>query len=135
MPGDGGQGHGLLVEDRVDWHSLERQTPWIIPTLRRVVEECAVNARRHGRSRSMIVEVMHAGEQLTLRCEDDGCGPGDSMAKGLGSRLFDEICADHAGEWALSRHGEATCFTLSLRVAELGDAREDASHRCPSDAP
>ena len=123
---DSNKNLGLRVEDRVDWPALERRTPWIIPTLQRVVEECAVNARRHGGSQSMIVEITEATDRLTLRCEDDGCGPPTSITKGLGSKLFDEICADHDGQWSLSRHGDTTSFALSIRVRETGSIGGDA---------
>ena len=127
---DRNQDLGLRVDDRVDWPSLERRAPWIIPTLQRVVEECAVNARRHGGSRSMIVEINEAPDRLTIRCEDDGRGLATTITKGLGSKLFDEICADRDGEWSLSRRGGATCFELSLQVGEAGTLDGDAyAHR------
>lgn len=124
---------GLRVEDRVDWLALERRAPWIIPTVRRVVEECAVNARRHGGSQSMIIEITEATDRLTLRCEDDGRGPPTLMTKGLGSKLFDEICADYDGQWSLSRRGDTTSFALSIRVrtgsigGDAGDPRSPES--------
>lgn len=118
--------HGLRIDDRVDWLLLERRAPWIIPALQRVIDECAVNARRHGGSRSMLVEITEASDRLTLRCEDDGRGLPARMTKGLGSKLFDEICADLEGEWSLSRRGGATCFALSLRVMEARDTGCDA---------
>ena len=123
---DTNQDLGLSVDDRVDWPSLQRRTPWLIPTLQRVVEECAVNARRHGGSRSMIVEITEAPDRLTIRCTDDGRGLPATITKGLGSRLFDEICADRDGEWSLSRRGNETCFALSLRVKDPHNGEGDA---------
>lgn len=74
----------------------------------------------------MIVEITEATDRLTIRCTDDGRGLPATITKGLGSRLFDEICADRDGEWSLSRRGNETCFALSLRVKDPHNGEGDA---------
>ncbi len=108
---------GFVVDDRIDWQELDERAPWIVPKFRLVIEECVINARRHGRGSEMTIDVVQGPQRLTLHCEDNGFGVDDQAPKGLGSRLFDEICADHHGEWSLHRSGDRTMFVLSVRFA------------------
>ena len=107
---------GLEITDRVDWPALRRQDPVIARELRRVVDECAVNARRHGQATSMRVYLTREAGRMTLHCDDDGIGISDELVGGLGSRLFDEVCSLHQGTWALSRASVGARFALTLEA-------------------
>ena len=106
---------GLELRDEVDWEALRTSLPIIAPKLIRVMEECAVNARRHGGASSLRVFVTYADGCIALNCHDNGSGVPSKLAKGLGSRLFDEICAAHQGHWSLKRIESVTEFSMSLR--------------------
>jgi glucose-6-phosphate-specific signal transduction histidine kinase len=108
---------GLVVDDRIDWQQLDELAPWIVPKFRLVIEECMINARRHGQGSEMTIHVVEGPQRLTLHCEDNGFGVDAQAPKGLGSRLFDEICADHLGGWSLQRSGDRTMFVLSVQLA------------------
>ncbi|MFZ4486339.1 MAG: hypothetical protein ACOYO9_07095 [Candidatus Nanopelagicales bacterium] len=110
----------FVVDDRIDWQQLDNRAPSIVPKFRLVIEECIINARRHGHGSEMTIHVVEGQHRLTLHCEDNGFGVDAQAPKGLGSRLFDEICADHLGEWSLQRSGERTMFVLSVQLAPPG---------------
>jgi hypothetical protein len=122
---------GLVVDDRIDWQQLDERAPWIVPKFRLVIEECMINARRHGRCSEMTIDVVEGLHGLTLHCEDNGCGVDAQAPKGLGSRLFDEICADHLGGWSLQRRGDRTIFVLSVQL-EVPSGKDGTSEVSPS---
>ncbi len=105
---------GIRVSDSVDWEALTESAPSLAPIMRLVIEECAINARRHGGGSTMVVAMNEEAGRLTLRCEDNGQGPPAELTRGLGSKLFDEICAEHQGEWSLERHSGVTRFAMSV---------------------
>ena len=108
---------GLQITDRIDWDDLRSQDPVIARDLRRVVDECAVNARRHGQANAMRVYLTRAPGMVTLHCDDDGVGIDHEPASGLGSRLFEELCSQHQGSWALAPAYEGARFTMTLALA------------------
>ncbi|MUH45554.1 MAG: hypothetical protein F2793_03465 [Actinobacteria bacterium] len=106
---------GLGLNDSVDWASLERSDPELARQFHLVVEECSVNARRHGGAQWMRVFMTVSADWLTLHCHDDGRGPGpQGPGSGLGSRLFDEVCAESGGTWSLVRGDVLTEFALCV---------------------
>ena len=102
------------MDDAIDWAALTESAPLLAPVIRLVIEECAINARRHGGGSVMAVAMSDNVGRLTLTCEDNGRGPPDELTRGLGSKLFDEICSEHEGEWSLARHGDVTRFSMSV---------------------
>ncbi len=108
---------GLQITDRIDWDDLRSQDPVIAKDFRRVVDECAVNARRHGQANSMRVYLTRASGMVTLHCDDDGEGISHEPAGGLGSRLFDEVCSHRQGNWALAPAYVGARFTMTLALA------------------
>lgn len=105
---------GIRVDDSIDWAALTESAPSLAPIMRLVIEECAINARRHGGGSTMVVAMNDEAGRLTLTCEDNGQGPPGELSRGLGSKLFDEICAEHQGEWSLARHSGVTRFSMSV---------------------
>ena len=105
---------GIRVDDSIDWAALTESAPSLAPIMRLVIEECAINARRHGGGSTMVVAMNDEAGRITLTCEDNGQGPPAELTRGLGSKLFDEICAEHKGDWSLARHGGVTRFSMSV---------------------
>ncbi len=118
-------GLGIRVDDAIDWAALTESAPSLPPVIRLVIEECAINARRHGGGSVMVVAMSDNTGRLTLTCEDNGEGPPGELTRGLGSKLFDEICAEHQGEWSLARFGDVTRFSMS--VASRSDVRRNVT--------
>ena len=114
---------GIRVDDSIDWAAFEESAPSLAPIIRLVIEECAINAGRHGRGSTMVVAMSNNAGRLTLTCEDNGQGPAGEITRGLGSKLFDEICAEHQGEWSLARYGRKTRFSMS--VASRSDVKRN----------
>lgn len=55
----------------------------------------------------MVVSAEIQGQELVVRCVDDGVGlPGGQHHHGLGSRMFDEEIGTDA--WSLTRDGDRT---------------------------
>jgi len=74
---------------------------------RTIIDECATNALRHGSATQMVVSAEIQGQELVVRCIDDGVGPpGGQHHHGLGSRMFDEEIGTDA--WSLTRDGDRT---------------------------
>jgi len=113
------------VDDAIDWAALTESAPLLAPVIRLVIEECAINARRHGGGSVMAVAMSDNVGRLTLTCEDNGEGPPGELTRGLGSKLFDEICAEYQGEWSLARFGDVTRFSMS--VASRSDVRRNVT--------
>jgi signal transduction histidine kinase len=74
---------------------------------RTIIDECATNALRHGSATQMVVSAEIQGQELVVRCVDNGVGlPGGQHHHGLGSRMFDEQIGTDA--WSLTREGDRT---------------------------
>jgi two-component sensor histidine kinase len=69
--------------------------------LQRALGEIAVNAHRHGGASMLVVYVSREGGRFVLICEDDGEGPAEMSAPGLGSRLLDDMAARYGGRWRM----------------------------------
>ena len=110
---------GIDLVDRVDWVPIEQLSPELSRDLRRVVDECLVNAARHGAATSMDVSVSHGDGWLSLHCIDNGTGDVAANRIGLGSRLFSEACESHGGRWELLSTGSGAELRLTVDVAAL----------------
>jgi signal transduction histidine kinase len=107
----------LSIEDTSTWSDLFATNEQIATQLKRVVHECEVNAQRHGEATHMLIVVGEMNGLWEVRCVDDGIGPSRLAKPGLGSNLFDELCAHYSGEWSLVRLNQRTVFTLRIRSA------------------
>jgi signal transduction histidine kinase len=122
---------GIEVVDGIDWAEVGATYPAIASPLRRVIDECLVNAQRHGGARRVEISLAVTDRALRLECRDDGTGvaPGGPRAAGLGSRLFDEMCSRFGGSWTLAARPDGTrgaSFTLTVPVARpAGDGGSD----------
>jgi signal transduction histidine kinase len=107
---------GLSVTDSVDWDALGIEDQGLASRLHRVVDEAAINARRHGHATTFEVSMLREGSRVTLICEDNGDGPSSSAVPGLGSAILDDVCREYAGSWVLTRQGVFTRVCLDVRV-------------------
>jgi signal transduction histidine kinase len=110
---------GLDISNEADWSTLGASQAELGAQLRRVVNEMAVNAVRHGAATDMRVQLIKDGPIVTLLCTDNGQGPGETQGSGLGSALLNEICSNYAGSWSLYRENESTIVRLVLTVADF----------------
>ena len=111
---------GLEIIDNSDWQTLIPQDPALAERLRSVVHESAVNARRHGHSSVMIVNLAQSGPQLVLTCSDNGSGPDPDSIPGLGSALLDEVSSIYAGSWSLKRENGNTIMRMEMPAGTGG---------------
>lgn len=114
---------GIVREDRIDWAEVGATYPALASALRRVIDECAVNAQRHGGAQRIEIGLTEEGGSLRLECRDDGAGlaAGGPATAGLGSRLFDEMCARFDGRWELGPRQDGLAgarFVLTVPVAD-----------------
>ena len=107
---------GLKVQDDSSWGDLFERSQQITSQLQRVVQECEVNAQRHGKATQLVVLVSESQGLWTVKCVDNGQGPSRLAQPGLGSNLFDELCAHYPGEWSLQRINGETVFTLHIQT-------------------
>ena len=110
---------GLDISDEVDWSTLGVSQAELEAQLRRVINEMAVNAIRHGAASDMRVQLITDGPIVTLLCTDNGQGPSETLGSGLGSALLNEICSNYEGSWSLYRENESTIVRLVLTVADF----------------
>lgn len=75
-----------------------------------IAREAVSNAVRHGRATHVTIAIVAEAGRVELTIDDDGVGPDPSRAAGLGSRMFDELCA----WWTRERVGQITRLTCSL---------------------
>ena len=82
-----------------------------------IAREAVSNAVRHGRATQVTIAIVADGGNVVVTIEDDGSGLDTSRVAGLGSRMFDELCAS----WSRERVGERTRLTCTLPlVADAG---------------
>ena len=81
-----------------------------------IVAEAAVNAHRHGKARSLRIELQDRDGSIELRMIDDGTGLDPALVPGLGSRLFDDAVGPN-GTWALLREHDSTVAHFTLPKA------------------
>jgi signal transduction histidine kinase len=110
---------GMILIDRVDWDHVEELSPSLAYDLHRVVDECLVNAARHGSATSMEIHITQDVRRLTLHCQDNGSGGAISHRVGLGSQLFTETCDVYGGTWQLLPSVSGTEFTLTAVLARV----------------
>ena len=91
------------------------------PELMEIVREALTNANRHGRAKSVTIDVDTAFESVMLTISDNGYGPKQGLP-GLGSLLLDHTSG---GQWSLNPGDEVGSV---LRV-ELPAHHEAASAR------
>jgi hypothetical protein len=78
------------------------------------MDECLVNAQRHGAATRMTVSVVTDDDRLTLMCLDNGREGSSSDQVGLGSDIFDEVALRHDGSWELSRQDGGAKFSMNV---------------------
>jgi hypothetical protein len=105
---------GIEFIDQVDWSEVELRSPTIVSDLMRVIDECLVNAQRHGQASQMVATASFTWPRLTLTCTDNGHSSATFGSKGLGSRIFDEVSRQHDGAWTLLHTDRGTELNLTL---------------------
>jgi hypothetical protein len=110
---------GMTLIDRVDWVQVEELSPSLAYDLHRVVDECLVNAARHGSATSMEIHITQDVRRLTLHCQDNGSGGAISHRVGLGSQLFAETCDVYGGTWQLMPSVSGTEFTMTAVLTHI----------------
>lgn len=105
---------GIELDDHVDWSEVDRRWPTLSTDLKRVIDECLVNAQRHGAATHMTVSATFDSDYLTLVCVDDGTKAESSQRAGLGSHIFDEVSLRHDGTWELTRSASGAEFSLTV---------------------
>lgn len=110
---------GLDISNEADWSTLGASQAELGAQLRRVVNEMAVNAVRHGAATDMRVQLIKDGPIVTLLCTDNGQGPSETQGSGLGSALLNEICSNYGGSWSLYRENESTTVRIVLTVTDF----------------
>lgn len=108
---------GLDISDEADWSKLGSSRAELEAQLRRVVNEMAVNAVRHGAASDMRVQLIIEGPTVTLLCTDNGQGPQGTRGSGLGSALLNEVCSNYGGSWSIVRENESTIVRIVFTVA------------------
>jgi hypothetical protein len=83
--------------------------------LRRIANEIALNARRHGEATNLDVRVALDHGWCTLTCVDNGYGQTDASIPGLGSRLLDDVTARYRGSWIIQPDDGGGC-RVEVRV-------------------
>lgn len=106
----------LSLVEEIDWQALAELDGFLNESLRRVVEECLVNAQVHGQATFMKATVDHTETDIILTCVDNGQGPLSNSTPGLGSQLFDEICSHMQGSWSISRRHLQTVFEMRVPI-------------------
>ncbi len=110
---------GMDLIDRVDWSQLDALSPSLAYDFHRVVDECLVNASRHGSATSMDIYITEDGRRITLHCADNGRGGAIANRVGLGSQLFSETCEAYGGTWQLLPTGGGAEFTMTADLTRI----------------
>lgn len=110
---------GMTLIDRVDWAHIEELSSSLAYDLHRVVDECLVNAARHGSATSMEIHITQDVRRLTLHCQDNGSGGAISHRVGLGSQLFTETCDVYGGTWQLMPCISGAEFTMTTDLTRI----------------
>jgi hypothetical protein len=87
--------------------------------LRRIANEIALNARRHGEASDLDVRVALDHGWCTLTFVDNGRGLSDALIPGLGSRLLDDVTARYRGSWIIQPDVDGGC-RVEVRVVMDG---------------
>jgi glucose-6-phosphate-specific signal transduction histidine kinase len=109
----------MTLIDRVDWAHIEELSSSLAYDLHRVVDECLVNAARHGSATSMEIHITQDVRRLTLHCQDNGSGGAISHRVGLGSQLFTETCDVYGGTWQLMPSISGAEFTMTTDLTRI----------------
>lgn len=110
---------GMILIDRVDWDQVEALSPSLAYDLHRVVDECLVNAARHGAATSMEIHISKEVRRFTLHCQDNGRGGSIPHRVGLGSQLFTETCEAYGGTWQLLPSASGAEFTMTADITRI----------------
>ena len=105
---------GIELDDHVDWSDVDHRWPALATDLKRVIDECLVNAQRHGAASQMTVSATYDSDHLTLVCIDNGTKVVPYQRAGLGSQIFDEVSLRHDGTWELTRSARGAEFRLTV---------------------
>jgi len=105
---------GIELIDQVNWSTIDMSPPDLVSDLKRVIDECLINAQRHGHASQMVVSATVAGSQLTMICADNGHRTTTFQGAGLGSQIFDEVSGRYGGTWTLSRTFHGTELNLTI---------------------
>lgn len=104
---------------QLDWAHIEELSPALAYDLHRVVDECLVNAARHGSATSLEIHITQDVRRLTLYCQDNGSGGAISHRVGLGSQLFTETCHVYGGTWQLMPSMSGAEFTMTTDLTRI----------------
>ncbi|MEI8260801.1 MAG: ATP-binding protein [Actinomycetes bacterium] len=106
---------GLRIVDTIDWAALGRRSSPVTLALRRALAENAANAARHGQATHVESSAHIGDEEATVTSTDNGVGFSADTVPGLGSRLCDEMVEQFGGRWSVTRLGDSTVFSMTLR--------------------